>query len=210
MSLHQLKIFSAVARRLSFSKAAKDLHLSAPAVSMQIRELERIAGLPLLERNRGGVSITEAGLALLRAAKDIDERIHEVQQVMDSMRGKTTGSLRIGAIETAMYFVSALIMEFNAKYPDVTVRFDVGRRAEIYPQLLENELDFVLAGRPHSQMNVIGEAFAKHPFVIIASADHPLAGKRISPSSLASEWFLTREEDSGTKTLMNGFLKEIA
>lgn len=203
VTLRQLRIFSAVAKNLSFSKAAKELHLTQPAVSMQVRQLEEVAGLPLFEHVGRRIDLTDAGRALAGYATAMSDLLREADETLGAMRGITAGVLKIGAVSTAKYFAPSLFAAFAAVQPGVNIKFSVGNREEIVRQLAENESDLVIMGRPPRELQTIAEPFARHPLSIIAAPTHPLAkAKRIPFKRVATEPFLIRELGSGTRASM--------
>lgn len=209
VTLRQLEVFSYVARLLSFSKAARALNVTQPAVSMQIQQLEAVAGIAIFERNGRRISLTEAGQRLLACASGMDDLLQEAEQLLGSLRGGKTGTLKISAVSTAKYFAPSLVAAFNAVHPEITVRFSVDGMTEIARQLSGNEIDLAISGRPVPGVDAHVESFARHPYVIIASPSHPLARKRRIPlKQLEKERFLTREPDSGTGMLMARLFKE--
>jgi DNA-binding transcriptional LysR family regulator len=209
VTLRQLQVFAAVARHLSFSKAAPELHLTQPAVSMQIRQLEEAAGMPLFERVGRRTSLTEAGRELLARANGVNELLREAQESLEALRGMKAGTLKLGAVSTAKYFAPSLLADFTPAYPGVTVRFNVANREEIVKQLAENDIDLAIMGRPPRELETIAVPFAKHALIIIATPDHPLAKKRRIPlKRLESERFLIREQGSGTRASMERVFRE--
>jgi DNA-binding transcriptional LysR family regulator len=209
VTLRQLQVFAAVARDLSFSKAARSLHLTQPAVSMQIRQLEQAAGVPLLERHRRATALTEAGRELLVRAHGINELLREAQESIEALRGMRSGTLKLGAVSTAKYFAPSLLADFAPAYPGVSIRFDVANREEIVKQLADNEIDLAIMGRPPRELRTVAEPFARHALVVIAAPDHPLAGRRGIPlTRLESEHFLIREPGSGTRAAMEKTFRE--
>lgn len=202
-TLKQLRIFSAVARSLSFSKAALELHLTQPAVSMQMRQLEEAAGMPLFEQVGRRIALTEAGRELTRYANAMFELLREADERLSAMRGVTAGVLNIGAVSTAKYFAPSLFAAFAREQPGVSIKFSVGNREEIVRQLADNVTDLVIMGRPPRELPTVAEPFARHPLSIIAAPAHPLAKvKRIPFKRIASEPFLIREPGSGTRASM--------
>jgi LysR family transcriptional regulator, low CO2-responsive transcriptional regulator len=198
-----MRVFAAVARSRSFTRAARELHLTQPAVSQQIKLLETEVGLPLLEHVGRQIHLTAAGDELLRYASQVTELLREAGESLDAMRGLKRGVLKLGTVSTAKYFAPSLLSAFAPAYPEVTIRFTVGNREEIIQQLALNETDLVIMGRPPKELITVAEPFAKHPLVIIASPNHPLAGKRRIPlQRLSSENFIIREEGSGTRAAM--------
>jgi DNA-binding transcriptional LysR family regulator len=209
LTLRQLKIFEAVARHLSFSRAADELHLTQPAVSMQVRSLEEAAGLPLTEQVGKRVFLTEAGEELARHARVIAQQLREAEEALSAMKGLRGGRLNIGVVSTAKYFAPRLLTSFRQAHPEVELRLGVHNRGEIVQQLADNEIDLAIMGRPPQELETVSEPFAENPLVFVAATDHPLAGaKRIAPKQLAEESFLLREPGSGTRAAMERFLTE--
>lgn len=208
-TLRQLRVFATVARHLSFSAAAKELHLTQPAVSMQVRQLEQAAGLPLFEQVGRRIALTEAGRELTRYAVSMFELLREADEQLQAMKGVTAGVLRIGAVSTAKYFAPVLFAAFGQEHPGVNIKFSVGNREETVRQLAENEADLVIMGRPPRELRTVAEPFARHPLSIVAAPEHPLArGRRIAFDRVAAEPFLIREEGSGTRASMERVFKE--
>lgn len=203
LSLRQLEVFEAVARNLSFTKAARELHLSQPAVSMLIKELETGCQLALFERLNRGITLTAAGQELARCAQAVAEQLRFTRENLDAQRGVKTGLLTLGAVSTAKYFAPALLSAFQAKYPGVSIRFAVGNRHDMINQLADNRVDLMFMGRPPPELQTVAMPFAKHPLVIVAAPAHRLAAKRRIPlRELAKESFLIREDGSGTRAAM--------
>jgi len=202
-TLRQLEVFLAVARRRSFTAAARDLRVTQPAVSMQVRELEAGCGMPLLERVGRRIALTEAGEELARGAERIASGLEQTRERLAALRGLRTGQLKLGAVSTAKYFAPALLAAFKRRYPGATIRFAVGNREEMTRNLAEGESDLVIMGRPPPEPETVAEPFARHPFVVVAPPSHPLAGRRRIPlRTLAGESFLIRERGSGTRAAM--------
>jgi len=208
-TLRQLKVFEAAARNLSFSRAADELHLTQPGVSMQVKELEDHAGLPLFERIGRTMHVTEAGRELLARTHEILRALKDGQDALDGLRGLDRGQLNLGVTSTAKYFAPQLLARFRRQHPALEFRLAVSNREAVIGQLAGNEVDLAIMGRPPEELPTVAESFAPHPFVIIAAPDHPLAGRRrIAVSRLAEETFLVREAGSGTRSAMQHFVDE--
>lgn len=209
VTLRQLRIFAAVARRLSYTHAARDLHLTQPAVSQQMKLLENETGLPLLEQMGRRVYLTSAGEELLGYAARTLELLREADEAMYALRGLKRGVLKFGAVSTAKYFAPSVLAAFTSTHPDITIKFTVGNREEIIQQLVANEIDLVIMGRPPREIETLSAPFAKHPLVIIAPPDHPLvARRRLRLTQLAGERFIIREQGSGTRAALEHVFRE--
>ncbi|MEW6689002.1 MAG: LysR substrate-binding domain-containing protein [Pseudomonadota bacterium] len=202
-SLRRLRVFEAVGRLRSFSRAAAELHLTQPAVSMQVQQLEAEAGLPLIEHMGRRIDVTPAGRELLACARDVAERLRLADESLAALAGSGGGELSISAVSTAKYHAPKLLAEFRRKHPGVKVRLSVANREQVVRDLAENTVDLVIMGTPPRDLDTTSVAFAAHPIAIIAAPDHPLAAKRrLSLARLASETFLIREPGSGTRAAM--------
>ncbi len=209
VTLRQLKVFEAVASHLSFSRAATALHLTQPAVSMQVQALVEQAGVPLFEQIGKKIFLTAAGEELLRHARRIAQQLREAGEAMAAIRGVKGGRLNIGVVSTAKYIAPRLLVAFRKRHPGADLRLDVQNRETVVRQLADNEIDLAIMGVPPKDFETIAEVFSDHPHVIIAAPDHPLAGVGgIDPASLASEPFLIREPGSGTRGAMERFFGE--
>jgi DNA-binding transcriptional LysR family regulator len=208
-TLRQLQVYEAVARHLSFSRAASELHLTQPGVSMQVRELESNAGLPLFERIGKKLFVTEAGRELQRLAQAVLGEMRAAQEQLDSLQGLRSGRLDIAVISTAKYFAPQLLARFSKLYPAVEIRLAVNNREDVIAQLANNTVDLAIMGTPPQSVETLAVAFAPHPLVIIAAPDHSQATRRnIKVVRMAEEVFLVREPGSGTRLAMQQFFDE--
>ncbi len=209
LTLRQLKIFEAVARHLSFTKASEELHLTQPAVSMQIKQLEQATGVPLFELVGKRVYLTEAGQELQRYSRSIAMLLTEAEQVFEEMKGLRRGRLTITVASTANYFVPRLWATFRKRHPDVSVSLDVTNREGLIRALAENQADLVIMGLPPEGLDLVAESFMPNPLVVIAPPSHPLAAAQQVPlQRLQGETFLVREQGSGTRSLMERVFAE--
>jgi DNA-binding transcriptional LysR family regulator len=202
-----LKVFETVARHLSFSRAAEELHLTQPAVSTQVRQLEEHAGLPLFEQLGKKIYLTTAGNEMLHYSRTIIQQFLEVDEAMSQLKGVSGGKLNVAVISAGDYFFPRLLAEFTRRYTGVELNLAVHNREELLHQLATNQTDLAVMVRPPHETDAITEAFAPHPYVIVAPPSHPLAGKRhIKMAQLAEEAFVVRERGSDTwNSMEEGF-----
>ncbi len=203
-TLRQLKLFECVARHLSFTRAAGEMHLTQPAVSTQVKELERHAGVPLFEHVGRKVHLTRAGTEMLHHSRAIIQQFREAEEAMRLLRGDTGGTLNAAVISAGDYFFPRIFAEFARRHPGIELNLTVHNRAEVLHRLAENLVDLAIMGRPPDRMDVVSEAFSPHPYVIVAPPSHPLAPKRrIRKPVIARERFVVREKGSDTRNAMD-------
>jgi LysR family transcriptional regulator, low CO2-responsive transcriptional regulator len=209
LTLRQLRIFAAVARHSSFSRAAEELHLTQPAVSMQVHSLEESAGLPLTEQLGKKVRMTAAGDELARLAHNIEQQLRDSEDALAALKGARGGHLQIGVVSTAKYFAPALLAEFSRRHPGIDLRLSVNNRSAIVRALSDNHIDLAIMGAPPREFTTEAEAFADHPLVFIAAPDHPLTRRRkLDCAALLGETMLIRETGSGTRQALERLLDE--
>ena len=203
LTLRQLRIFEAAARHLHFGRAAAEVHLTQPAVSLQLKQLEQRIGLPLFEQIGRRMHLTRAGEELLRHARAVIGQLREAEDAIGALKGTGGGELRLAVTSTAKYFAPRLLSEFRRSHPEVKVRLGVSNREAVVRELTDNTVDLAVMGRAPSELDCEALAFAKHPLAIIAAPDHPLARRRrLGLKQLANEIFLIRERGSGTRAAM--------
>jgi DNA-binding transcriptional LysR family regulator len=209
ITLRQLKVFERVASRLSFTRAAEELYLTQPAVSMQIKQFEETIGLALFERLGKKIYLTRAGDELYKLSKTIAKNFDEAEQLIEELKGMDGGRLVVAVASTVHYFAIRMLAEFCRRHPKVKVSFTVTNRKGLLQLLDDNEADIVLMGQPPEEMDLVAEAFMDNPLVIIAPAGHPLETVRgIGLEQLSGETFIMRERGSGTRTSVERFLAE--
>ncbi|MFA5243067.1 MAG: LysR substrate-binding domain-containing protein [Sulfuricella sp.] len=208
-TLRQLKVFESVARNLSFTRAAEELHLTQPTVSIQLKQLSDIVGLPLLEQIGKRIHLTDAGRELLKVSHDIFEGLSRFEMLVSDMKGVKAGKLRLAVITTAKYFVPRLLGSFCQRYPGIDVSLKVTNRERVLQRMADNEDDLYVLGQPPEHMEVELEPFLENPLVVLAASSHPLAAERNIPlSRLVEEPFLMREAGSGTRLATERFFGE--
>ena len=208
-TLRQLQVFEKVASHLNYSRAAEELYLSQPAVSMQVKQLEENVGLPLFEQMGKKIFLTEAGRELLRYARSIAQQLAEMETVFDEMKGLEQGKLTLSVVNTANYFTPRLLAKFCQRHPNINVILQVANRDAVLKQLADNSTDLAIMGQPPVGLDISADPFLDNPLVVIAAPNHPLASlKRIKLARLAQETFLSREPGSGTRSAMERIFSE--
>ena len=209
MTFRQLKVFESAARHLSYTRAAEELHLSQPGVSMQIKQLEDVAGLPLFEQIGKKMHLTAAGREIYAYSTSISHMLDEAEVVLDELKGLQSGRLAISVATTASHFATRLLAAFSQRYKDVTISLDITNRASLREQLEANRPDLVIMGQPPEGVEVEAEAFMENPLVMIAPPEHPLASeKQIDLARFEDEQFVVRESGSGTRSAIERFFTE--
>jgi len=202
-TLRQLKVFEAVARLASFSRAAEELHLTQPAVSTQIRKLESHAGLPLFEQLGKKIFLTAAGSELLHHSHLIIQQFEQAEAAMTHFKGVAGGRLNVDVISAGDYFLPSMLVEFARRHEGVKINLSVHSRAELLTRLGDNLTDLAVMVRPPEDADSVAESFAPHPYVIVAPRDHPLVRERDIPlARLVREPFILREPGSDTRHAM--------
>ena len=203
LTLRQLQVFESAANKLNFSQAAKQLYLSQPAVSMQIKQLEESIGLPLFEQMGKKIFLTEAGRELFQYSRNITQQLADMEAVFDEMKGLGKGKLTLSVVNTANYFTPQLLARFCQRHPGINVNLQVANRDAVLKQLADNSTDLAILGQPPDGLDINAESFLDNPLVVISAPDHPLAKlKRVKFARLAEETFLSREQGSGTRSAM--------
>jgi len=209
ITFRQLEVFEVVARLLSYTKASKELHLSQPAVSMQIKQLEENIGLPLFEKIGRKIYLTEAGQEMYHYCRTIAQQLDEASEVLEQLKGLKSGRLEITVATTANAFATRMLSMFNKQHEGSTVSLNVTNREHLLRQIADNEKDIAIMGRPPEDADLVTEPFADNPLVVVAAPDHPLVGMQPIPLyMLQDQTFVVREKGSGTRTAMQRFFDE--
>ena len=207
-TLRQLRIFSSVARHSSFARAAEELGLTAPAVSMQIKQLETEVGLPLFDRTSRKVSLTMVGEYVLAYTQRVLGAMRDAEDMVARFRGLRTGPLDVAMVSTAKYFLPRLLARFRDEHPGVEIRLHVGNnREEVVALMREGTVELAIMGRPPRDWPSRAEPFAMHPHVLVTGVEHPFAhAEKVPASALLGEDFIVREPGSGTRAALDEFM----
>ena len=210
ITFRQLRVFTEVARLGSMARAAEALHLTAPAVSMQIKEVETQVGLALFDRHGRQVSLSTAGEYFVVHARRLLANLKDAEDSMARFKRLEHGLLTIGIVSTAKYFVPQLLARFHEEHPGVDVRLRVvGNREQLVAMMQNGDVDLSVMGRPPKEYATRSESFAAHPLVFVCPPGHPLLHIGHPPvSALEPFSFIVREHGSGTRAAMESFFEE--
>ena len=213
MSLHvtfrQLQVFESVARHRSYTRAAEELHLTQPAVSMQVKQLEHVLGFVLFEHFGRRIYLTDAGNVMQRYSRRIAAELHDAEQALEDLKGVDGGRLRVAVVTTVNYFATRLLAGFCRDHPNVHVSLNVTNRETVIRLIEDNATDIVLMGQPPDTLALAATPFMDNPLVVVAAPTHPLVGRRrVRLDALREEAFLIREPGSGTRAAMERFFED--
>jgi DNA-binding transcriptional LysR family regulator len=208
-TFRQLRVFNEVAKNLSFARAAENLHLTPPAITMQVKELEGHIGMPLFDRSGKKISLTTTGEYMLVYARKILATVKDAEDAAARLQRAETGVLTIGFVSTAKYFLMRLLADFRALHPGVDIQICIGNRDQLVSMLQNSEVDIAVMGRPPKELQTRAEPFAAHPHVFVAAIDHPLAQRdHLSVEDLRPYDFIVREKGAGTRAAMEKFFED--
>jgi len=208
-TLRQLEVFETIARLGSYTRAAEELYVTQPTVSMQIKKLTDAIGLPLFEQIGKKIYLTDVGRELQQACSGIFEHLSQFEMVTADMKGLRAGKLRLAVVTTAGYFAPRLLGMFCHQYPGIEVSLEVSNRMHILERLSNNMDDLYILDLPPEQDEIIIKSFLQNPLVVLASANHPLAKKKnITLKRIADEPFIFREYGSGTRIETENFFSK--
>jgi len=200
-TLRQLQVFESIARHHSFTQAAKELHLTQPTVSIQVKKLSEALETPLFEQIGRQISLTPAGHKLYLAVKKILAIIENTEEEIDRLKGFSGGNIKLAVISTSQYFVPKVIHDFSERYPNVSVAMRVGNRENLLNRIQENKDDFYILGQPPEGLNVESISLGVNPLAFIANANNPLCqAKQLTLADLTQTPFLMREKGSGIRS----------
>ncbi len=209
LTVRQIEVLAAVGREGSVTAAAEVLHLTQPAVSMQLRQLEQQLELTLFETVGRRLQVTEPGKELVKLALELLARIDDLEQTARSLRSVGHGRVRLGVVSTAIYFAPRLLAQFVKLHSGVEFKLTIHNRAEIIDQLQSYAIDLGIMGQPPEGLQLEGTAFAPNPLVAIAAPSHPLSLRRgLHPDDLTDQPFIVREPGSGTRNALDRYLAD--
>ena len=203
-TFRQLQVFESIARNGSFTGAAEELHLTQPTLSMQVKKLSSIVGMPLYEQIGKKIALTAVGEELLETAREVFASLDKFQMTVSDLKGVKKGNLRISGVTTAEYFAPRILGAFCKKYPGINVTLEVDNRGSILERLDRNLDDIYIVGQAPTDPGIHAIPFLTNPLVILASPSHPLAKEKNIPlEALAEDNFIMREPGCGTFLTMD-------
>ncbi|MEE9309463.1 MAG: LysR family transcriptional regulator [Cocleimonas sp.] len=212
ITFRQLQIFEAVAQTQSYTRAAERLHMTQPAVSMQMKQLEEMVGLDLFERQGKKIVITNAGEKLRKHANKIIDRYDIMQSSISKLQKGQHEQIKISAATTANHFVTHMMAEFSRLHQDINITLDITNRKTLVTQLQNYTPDFVIMGEPPSKLDLDSQLIMENPLIVIASPQHPIMEKskfkKVPMQEVIKETFVVREEGSGTKAAIRTHFKK--
>jgi len=210
LSLRQLRALAATVRTGSITAAANAMHVTPPAISIQLKLLAKQAGGEVLERTASGFEPTALGREILEAAHEMEGLLDRLGERLNALKTGAAGLLRLGVVSTGKYFAPRIVAGFQRAHPGIVVKLLIGNRGEILTGLRQRNFDLCIMGRPPEDIPVVREELGDHPHVLIAPPGHRLADRKdIAHAELHQETFLAREEGSGTRMLMTRFLDRV-
>ena len=210
-TLRQVEVFESVARHLSFTRAAEELHLTQPTVSAQVKSLSEVVGLPLFEQVGRRIFLTDAGKLVERGCREVMDALSNTEMSLNELKGLRKGRLRLSVISTAKYFAPLALGDFAQQYPDIDLELLVSNRDNLLRRIEENLSDLYIIGQvPSTRLDLEVIPFSPNPLVVIAHRDHPLANMRNIPvERIAEEPFIMREPGSGIRHKVEGHFSSL-
>ncbi len=208
-TLHQLKVFETVARLSSITRAAEELSLTQPTVSMQVKQLSKNVGTPLFEQIGKKLYLTEAGQELFKTCRQIFEQLALFEMKVADLQGMKSGRLKLATITTTKYFIPRVLEPFCKMYPGIDVALQITNHERLMSRLSDNQDDLYILSQVPESNDFSAHAFLKNPLVVVAPANHPLASQTNIPiEALQNSPFIMRESGSGTRTAVENLFHE--
>ncbi len=211
MADRRLQVFHTVARLLSFTKAAETLHMTQPAVTFQVRQLEEHFNTRLFDRTHNRISLTDAGKKVYEYADRIFVFYAEMENAVREMTGDISCALTVGASTTiAEYMLPTLLGDFKENYPEITIHLKVSNSDGVVSMVENNTIDLGVVESSVTNKNLVVEDCRRDQLVAIVPPDHPMAGQRVVEFSKLLEYpFICREEGSGTREVIDHYLRRL-
>ena len=209
ISSRQLRIFVSAAKHLNFTRAAQEVHISPPAVSMQIKEIELQVDAALFIKNKRKLQLSPAGEYFLNHARYILQTLNETEKVIQQLKGEAIEIIKVGIISTAQYFLPQVLKNFREEHSEYKIILEIRNREQLIELLRSGIIDIAIMGLVPKEIDTKAYTITNHPHVFISNIDHELAlQKKIQPISLKKFDFISREKGSGTRAHMEAFMQD--
>ena len=208
ITFRQLETFAAVSRLNSFTKAADFLHLTQPAVSIQIKQISDTIGLPLFEQTGRDIALTPAGEELLKTVRNLDDVWNRFESAIDELKGMKRGKLRVALVTTAKYFLPRMLGTFCKRYPEIDIELEIANREKIVERLRNNQDDLYVMSYPPNDLDIVRIPFLDNEYVVVAPSAHWAADQPTSLQALAGEPFILREQGSGSRHVIEQHMRD--
>ncbi|MFY0990615.1 LysR family transcriptional regulator [Halomonas sp. C05BenzN] len=209
LTFRLLQVYAVVVRSGSVSEAARQLHLTQPTVSQQLKRLGEAVGEPLLESRQGRLMPTEAGSELYRASREVLDRFGDFDDYLEALRGGERGRFSIALVNTAQYVLPRLLGPYSQAFPEVDVTVHIGNRRQMLTRFERQDDDLYVFSHPPSLAQALAGRFLRNPLVVVVPREHRLAGRdSVAMGELLKERFLLREPGSATRMLFESWLQE--
>jgi len=209
VSSRQLRIFVAAAKHLNYTRAAEEVHISPPAVSMQIKEIELQVDAPLFIKEGRKLMLSSAGEFFLNHARHILQTLNESEKVINQLKGNRVEIIKVGIISTAQYFLPQVLKQFRKKHSEYKIILEIRNREQLIELLRDGQIDVAIMGLVPKEIDTKVYAITNHPHVFIANLGHSLTNqKKIQPEALNNFDFISRENGSGTRAHMETFIQD--
>ena len=209
ISSRQLRIFVSAAKHLNFTRAAEEVHISPPAISMQIKEIELQADAALFIKEGRKLKLTPAGEYFLNQSRHILQALNESEKVIGQLKGNRVEIIKVGIISTAQYFLPQVLKQFRKRHSEYKIILEIRNREQLVELLRDGEIDIAIMGLVPKEIDTKVYTITNHPHVFIANLGHPLTElKKIQPEALNDFDFISREKGSGTRAHMETFIQD--
>jgi DNA-binding transcriptional LysR family regulator len=209
ISSRQLRIFVSAAKHLNFTRAAEEVHISPPAISMQIKEIELQVNAPLFLKEGKKLKLSSAGEYFLNHARHILQTLNESEKVIEQLKGNRAEVIKVGIISTAQYFLPQVLKQFRKKHSEYKIILEIRNREQLVDLLRDGKIDIAVMGLVPKEIDTKVYTITKHPHVFISNFGHPLTElKKIQPEALNEFDFISREKGSGTRAHMETFIQD--
>ena len=209
ISSRQLRIFVSAAKHLNFTRAAEEVHISPPAISMQIKEIELQADAALFIKEGRKLKLTPAGEYFLNQSRHILQTLNESEKVIGQLKGNRVEIIKVGIISTAQYFLPQVLKQFRKRHSEYKIILEIRNREQLVELLRDGEIDIAIMGLVPKEIDTKVYTITNHPHVFIANLGHPLTeSKKIQPEALNDFDFISREKGSGTRAHMETFIQD--